>query len=373
MRVALVAPYDLGLPGGVQLQVLGLARALAAGGDDVLVVAPGSPERWTIGASPAAGVVAAEGVGWSIAVPANGSRAPVAVSPRAGARTRAALARFRPDVVHVHEPFVPGPALAAARARVAPVVATFHRGGVGWSYRCLGPVLAAVADGAMCLVAASEEALATLEAVVGPGRAVEVLANAVDLGRAGAARHDPCPADRPTVAFVGRHERRKGLEVLLEALRSMDERPDAWIVGDGPLRAGLEARYGGNGTAFLGRADDATAARRVAGADVFVAPSLGGESFGVVLLEAMAAGTAVVASDLAGYRLAAGDAARYVPAGDPDCLAGALAELLADGPGRAALVERGLERAAGYGFEAVAGAYRERYLACSSRRDAFGS
>lgn len=370
MRVALVAPYDLAVPGGVQAQVLGLARALSTAGDQVLVVAPGHPSRWPLGEPiGAAGArIATAGAGPTLVVPVNGSRAPVARSPLAGVRTRAALAAFAPDVVHVHEPFVPGPALAAARTGLAPVVGTFHRAGADRAYRLLGPAFASLARRLAARVAVSEAARATLESVVGALWAgVEILPNAVDLARAAEARADPFPSPGTTVVFVGRHERRKGLEVLLEAFSLLEGEASLWVVGDGPLRRELEARHAGARICFLGRLGDREADRRVAGADVLVAPSLGGESFGVVLLEAMAAGTAVIASDLPGYRLAGGDAARYVPPGSPTALAAGIGELLADRAAREGLAAEGLARASGHGFEALAARYRLRYQACSSR------
>lgn len=367
MRVALVSPYDPAVPGGVQHQALGLARALARAGDEVLVVAPGHAATW-----PDQGLAGGPhsrlrlvGLGRTLGVPANGSRAPIAASPRSPSRTRAALARFAPDVVHVHEPFVPGPALAAARQGAVPVVATFHRSGATRSYRTAGLLLGGTARRCARLVAVSEAARATLAAAVPAAAArAEILANAVDLTRAAAAREAPAEREGPTAVFVGRHEPRKGLDVLLEAFAQL-ALPGArlWVIGDGPMRRDLEARHGGAAVTFLGRLDDAAAARAVAGADVLVAPSRGGESFGVVLLEAMAAGTAVLASDLPGYRLAGGDAARYVPAGDPASLAGALGALLAEPARRAELVAAGEVRARAHGFEALAAAYRERYEA----------
>lgn len=364
MRVALVAPYDLGVPGGVQGQVLGLARALAGTGDDVLVVAPGDPARWL--GRPVDGV-RLTGTGAVVSVPANGARAPIAASPLAGRRTLAALARFGPDVVHVHEPLVPGPAAAALRRSVAPVVATFHRAGAGAGYRLLGPVARPLVGRAAALVAVSEAARQTLCAVVGPSaERAEIVPNGVDLDRFDRARRRARRGPGLRVVFVGRLERRKGAEVLLAAvplLRAATE-PDPGlavvVVGDGPLRPRLEAGAPA-GVAFRGRLDDEALADEVAAADVLVAPSLEGESFGVVLLEAMAAGTAVVAADLPGYRLAAGAAARFVAPGDPAALARALGALLADDDARAALVARGLAQAATSGFGALAEAYRGRY------------
>jgi phosphatidylinositol alpha-mannosyltransferase len=278
VRVALVAPYDLGVPGGVQGQVLGLARALAGTGDDVLVVAPGDPARWL--GRPVDGV-RLTGTGAVVSVPANGARAPIAASPLAGRRTLAALARFGPDVVHVHEPLVPGPAAAALRRSVAPVVATFHRAGAGAGYRLLGPVARPLVGRAAALVAVSEAARQTLCAVVGPSaERAEIVPNGVDLDRFDRARRRARRGPGLRVVFVGRLERRKGAEVLLAAvplLRAATE-PDPGlavvVVGDGPLRPRLEAGAPARVT-FRGRLDDEALADEVAAADAPRAQRLG--------------------------------------------------------------------------------------------------
>jgi len=360
-----VSPYDLGVPGGVQGQVLGLAAALAGGGDDVLVIGPGPTATWphtTRG-------LRCWSAGPSVGIRANGSVAPIARSPLASTRARQTLARFGPRVVHVHEPFVPGPAWAATRPGSARLVVTFHRAEAGLGYRLAGPLLRPALERADQLVAVSEAARATLQSVVGPlARGVTIVPNAVDLSRAIAARRSPVDAAGPTVVFVGRHERRKGLEVLLDAFARLEGSPTLRIVGDGPLRRPLEAAHGGSEpggprVVFLGRLDADETAREMAGADVLVAPSLGGESFGVVLLEAMASGTAVIASDLPGYRLAGGDAARYVAPGDPVELAQVLGTLLAAHEERSELTSRGEARAAEHGLEGLASAYRRLYQA----------
>jgi phosphatidylinositol alpha-mannosyltransferase len=112
----------------------------------------------------------------------------------------------------------------------------------------------------------------------------------------------PWPTTGPTVLFLGRHEPRKGLEVLLKALPDLPDDVTVWVAGTGPATAELRARYQDPRVEWLGRIDDIERDRRMAGADVFCAPSLGGESFGVILLEAMAAGTTVVASSIPGYQ-----------------------------------------------------------------------
>jgi phosphatidylinositol alpha-mannosyltransferase len=200
-----------------------------------------------------------------------------------------------------------------------------------------------------------------------------LIANGVDLRRyAHDVGADEPPSGPLTIVFVGRHEERKGLVVLLEAFERL--RKDAAsqqvrharlnVVGDGPATVQLKERFGSDDAiSWLGAVDDAEKARELASADVFVAPSLRGESFGVVLLEAMAAGTAVIASDLPGYRLAAGDAARFVPPGDAPTLATALEAVLEDAHERARLRGLATERVRGFSLDAIAEQYMELYEA----------
>jgi len=350
MRVALVSPYALDVFGGVQAQVIGLAAALRRRGVEVLVVGPlgdgSAPEGVT-------------GVGRPIAVPANGSRAPVAPWPSAARRARAAVADFAPDVVHLHEPLVPGPCLGVLSMRSAPVVGTFHRSDAGFAYPALRPVLARLARRLALRVAVSPAASATARRAL--GRRLEptvILENAVDTDRFDAVA--PLRHDGPTVVFLGRHEERKGLEVALRALEFLPGDVRMSVIGDGPQTGRLRARYGEERVRWFGALDNDDAAAVLKGADVFVAPSIGGESFGVVLLEAMAAGVPVVASDLPGYRLAGANAARFVSPGSPEGLARAVQELLAHPSERRELVLAGLRQAASHSF----GELSRRYLEC---------
>ena len=324
----------------------------------MLVLAPGTgvPGRLTI-----PGVEVAT-VGPSVRVPVNGSRAPVAPWPSAMRRGLRALARFGPDVVHVHEPLVPGASLAAALFGRGPLVATFHRAGPGLGYRIFARSAGALAIRRLdVVVAVSEEARTTAAVVTGLERdRIRVVTNGVELDATSSV--PPIEASSPTVVFAGRHEPRKGLAVLLEAARLLPPTTRIWVIGAGPETAGLRERFARDDRVeWLGALGDDERAARVAAGDVFVAPSLGGESFGVVLLEAMAVGTAVVASDLPGYRLAAGSAADLVPPGEPGELARAIEALLGDEHRRSELVARGLERALECSMTAVASSYLSLY------------
>jgi phosphatidylinositol alpha-mannosyltransferase len=276
--------------------------------------------------------------GHSVSLPANGSIAPVTVSPRQVARALH-LMQSRPfDVAHVHEPFTPGLSYGLLASRhVPPLVATFHRSGPSFFYRLLGPVVRPLANRLALRCAVSEAARSTAYEAL--GGTYEVVFNGVELDRFDGV--EPWPTGRSTVLFLGRHEGRKGLQVLLGAferlLASVDaspsdaptDRPQLWIAGDGPETVALQRRYPeSTDIHWLGVLSEEEKIRRLVAADVLCAPSLGGESFGMVLLEAMAARTVVVASDIAGYRAAAGGRAVLVPPGREAALAQGLADAL---------------------------------------------
>jgi phosphatidylinositol alpha-mannosyltransferase len=192
--------------------------------------------------------------------------------------------------------------------------------------------------------------------------------NGVELDAFG--KVDPAPTVGPTIFFLGRHEPRKGLAVLLEAMTRLPSNVRLWVGGDGPETAALRSRAAGDPRIeWLGRISDEEKARRLRGADVFCAPSLHGESFGVVLLEAMAAETAVVASDLPGYaNVARADRdGLLVPPGDAAVLAGALDRVLGDRSLRQSLVVSGEARASGFSMERLAEVYVGLYRAVLDR------
>jgi phosphatidylinositol alpha-mannosyltransferase len=366
VRVALVSPYSLSVPGGAQGQVLGLSGALADLGHEVAVLGPldGPRREWAarasaLGASVAARVIP---VGRAVSVPVNGSLAPVSPWPSTMARTVQILRGGAYDVVHLHEPFVPGPSLAALTAGPRPLVATYHRAGIDAAYRGFGLSLGRLRRRLAAAVAVSEEARSTaLKVIGGRPEEIEVLWNGVDVARW--RRAEPAPSKVPAIVFVGRHEQRKGLVYLLEAF-SMLAPPDLalWVCGEGPETAGLRERFAGDERVeWLGRVSDAEAASRVRGATVFCAPAVAGESFGLVVAEAMAAGTPVVASDIPGYRAALAGAGVLVPPGDAAALAAALGELLGDQQRREALSAAGRARAEQLSLEALAERYVELY------------
>ena len=332
LRIALVCPYSLSRPGGVQGQVVGLARALETRGHRTTVFAPLD--------DPADAPTGIELVttGHSVSLPANGSIAPVTISPRQVARALHLLQSRPLDVAHVHEPFPPGlPYGLLASRHVPPLVATFHRSGPSAFYRLLRPVTRLLANRLALRCAVSEAARSTAHKAL--GGTYEVLFNGVEIDRFDDV--EPWPTGRPSVLFLGRHEERKGLQVLLGAFELLlatrdaapsdvsTDRPQLWIAGDGPETEALRRRYPeSRDVHWLGVLSEEEKIRRLVAADVLCAPSLGGESFGMVLLEAMAARTVVVASDIAGYRAAAGGRAVLVPPGRKAPLAQSLEAVL---------------------------------------------
>lgn len=334
MRVGLVCPYSWSVPGGVQAHVAGLADALRGLGVEAEILAPTD--------GPADGVLP---LGGSVPIPSNGSVQRVALSPGAVARTARLIRGRGYDVVHVHEPFLPAACLTALAAARVPVVATAHmyRRALLW-YGVFAPVVRLAVRKVDALLAVSP--LAAEYARRGTGRVAEVVPNGID--HAGLASLLPERLGG-RILFVGRDEPRKGVGVLLEAFSGL--RREAELVLVGPTS---DSRRAGR-VSSLGRLPEGGLRRELARADVLVAPSLGGESFGVVLLEAMAAGVPVVASDIPGYRaVLPPDAGRLVPPGDADALAAVLDGLLADAELRERLGAAGREAAAAYAWPRVA-------------------
>lgn len=351
LRVGMICPYSLSVPGGVQDQVLGLAPVLRNRGIDVRVLAPCD------GPPPATGVTP---LGASLPTAANGSIAPIAPDLPAQIRLIKALWNEEFDLLHLHEPLAPGIGITTVLMQAAPMVGTFHAAGRSSAYRWVNRGCRALRRrlAIACAVSAEAEALAHRWL----GGSYERVFNGVDVARyAGAAPH---PSDGPAVFFLSRHEQRKGLRVLLEAARTLPPDVQIWVGSDGEETAALKRDFAGDARIhWLGRISDDEKRARLAAASVFCAPSLGGESFGVVLLEAMAAGTPIVASDISGYRLVARDGsdAILVPPGDADALASGLRAALQGGADVQARVERGRARADEFSMEELADIYIDTY------------
>jgi phosphatidylinositol alpha-mannosyltransferase len=349
MRVLLVSPYSLSMFGGVQNQVLGLAHNLRELGVDARVVAPCD------GPPPEPGIVT---VGPSTQFSANGSIAPVASGKDVARRTLEARRVIEPDVIHLHEPLVPGPTQTLLMSADEPLVGTFHASYSGrnpW-YAAFRPPLRRWINRLTIRTAVSESAAEMSELSLGCSS--RLLFNGVDVPSF--AKATPWPAIRPAILFVGRHEPRKGLDVLLDAFSGLERDAVLWVTSDGPDTKRLRARDIPN-VEWVGVISDDVKSRRLQGATVFCAPSVGGESFGIVLLEAMAASTAVIASDIDGYRnvTRADRDALLVPPNDAGALRDALRRLLDDPARRAELIACGEQRAAEFSMRHLA----ERFLA----------
>jgi len=351
MRIGIICPYSLTVPGGVQMQVLGLARALRRKGHAVRVLAPCD------GPPPDAGVTP---LGLSLPTAANGSVAPVAPDPACQLRTIRAMRDEGFDVIHLHEPLAPGPTTTALLTHPAPLLGTFHAAGGSLAYDLMPRAVNFLARRLDDRVAVSDDAKKMAHESLGGSYAqafngVEIKRYAVGPVIEGTGR---------TVLFLGRHEPRKGLRVLLEAMPELPSNVNLWIAGEGPETADLMARFAGDPRIeWLGMISESEKTARLRGADIFCAPSLRGESFGIVLLEAMAASTPVVAADIPGYAnvVRNGRDAELVPPGDSTALAVTLRRLIGDDAARSEFVRSGCERAEMFSMDNLAEFYLERY------------
>jgi phosphatidylinositol alpha-mannosyltransferase len=293
----------------------------------------------------------------------NGSVAPVTISPGAAVRAEQFVRRGGYDVLHAHEPLAPVAAYGFVARASVPMVGTYHRAGVSRWVPLLKPLVYLVGSRLQVRVAVSEAARDT--AMRSSKGEYEVLFNGIDMERF--ARAEPVPSDLPTVLFLGRHETRKGLGVLLDAFARLERPAVLWVAGDGPQSEVQRRRHPeSDRVKWLGTLSDSEVAARLRGADILCAPSLHGESFGMVVLEGMAARCAVVASDLEGYRSAAGGHAELVRPGDVGALSRALGVALADaaeGSGHSSTdaLKAAEAHANGWSMESLAARYVDVY------------
>ncbi|HLT84597.1 MAG TPA: glycosyltransferase family 4 protein [Phototrophicaceae bacterium] len=331
MRVGIVCGYSFDVPGGVQFHVRDLAEHLIATGHEVSVLAPAEET------TPVPDYVVT--AGRTVAVPYNGSVARLNFGPVSAARTRRWLEEGDFDVLHLHEPITPSLSMLALWIADGPIVGTFHTAmDRSRALQVASPLVRPLLEKITGRIAVSEEARRTVVEHLG-GDAV-VVPNGVFVDRfARAPRADAwCGTDeRPTVAFLGRlDEPRKGLPVLADAIPRVLERiPGArfLVAGRGEATEHREAlgRLGDSVT-FLGPVSDAEKESLLASVDAYVAPQTGGESFGIVLVEAMSAGSHVVASDIPAFRsvLDGGRLGTLFARGDGTALADALIRVLGD-------------------------------------------
>ena len=342
MKVGIVVPYSWSFWGAVvehaELQADALERL---GVETRTIIGHDPPGRFTSALHPRHGrhgrpPAEVIPVGRSVIVPANGTLPNIVLSPSSVVRIKRALERERFDVLHLHEPMTPAICTAVLALARTPMVATFHASGnLGWM-RMARPTWGFLADRLDHRIAVSEAARESQRRWL-PGE-YEIVPNGVLIppeADAGGREH--------RIVFAGRQEPRKGLQILLRAWPEIRERSGARlrIVGADPLAVRLlltRERVLEEGIDVLGFLDQDAFTAELLAAKALVAPSLGGESFGMVLTRAFACATPVVASDIAGYRdVMSPEAGVLVPSGDPAALAGAVVELLDDEPRRQAL------------------------------------
>ncbi|GAB3075447.1 glycosyltransferase family 4 protein [Corynebacterium aquatimens] len=361
MRIAIVCPYSFDYPGGVQAHCIDLAQALRECGHDARVIGPGTastkdsvPDFVTLG-------------GGSVAVPYNGSVARIAFGPRTLKTVKKFLSEGDFDIVHIHEPNSPSYSLAALITASVPVVATYHTSAeASRLLKIARPFLRLALEKIYAGICVSETARRWQVEQLG-GDPV-LIPNGVDVGFYASGHAEPSPAHEkhvPEIVFLGRlDEPRKGFEVFARALGVLRERgiepgKDLRVtVAGGGLAVPHADSPALQGVEFVGRISDEEKAELFRRADIYVAPNTGGESFGIVLIEAMAAGCAVIASDIEAFRTVGATsrehpAARVFPVGDAQRLADAIEELLGNESIRASLAAAGQARAQEYDWGVV--------------------
>jgi len=335
MKIGMVSPYGWDLPGGVQAHIQDLALYCMAQGHEVSVIAPAVDEsalpKWVVSS------------GRPIAIPYNGAVARVAFGPVANRRVRKWINEGQFDLLHLHEPAIPSLSLLACWAAEGPLVGTFHVSAPKQkAIYAVGPILEPAIEKLHARIAVSETARTTLtdhletDAVVIP--------NGINHGDFAVGSLADDVSDR-TIGFIGRFdEPRKGLAILLESCEELLKRGEEFrvlIAGPGDpdqfretMSDELRER-----TEFLGRVSDKRKQEILRSIALYVAPNTGGESFGIILAEAMAAGAPVVASDLMAFRdvLENGKAGEIFHAGDSSELALQIGRLLNDPERRAQL------------------------------------
>ena len=358
MKVGIVVPYSWSFWGGVPEHADHQARALERLGVTArIMIGHDPPGRLTKYLHPRVGrherppahVIP---IGRSVIVPANGALPNIVLSPRAVFRMRQVLARERFDLLHVHEPMTPAIGVAALSFARVPLVATFHASGeLAWM-KLATPVWGFLAERLDHRIAVSQDAADSARRYL-PGD-YEVIPNGVAMPE----RADPAGREN-RIVFLGRHEPRKGLQVLLRAWPEIRRQTGARlrVLGADPLQVRLlltRLRVSDDGVDALGFVSERERTEELLKAKAFVAPSLHGESFGMVLTEAFACATPVVASDIPGYRdVMTPETGVLIPANEPHVLAQATVSLLADEPRRQQLGAGARRRARAYSWDDI--------------------
>lgn len=356
MRIGIVCPYSFDVPGGVQFHVRDLAEVFIAQGHEVSVLAPADDD-----ADVPPYLVSC---GRAVPVRYNGSVARLTFGPVTSSRVTRWLEQGEFDVIHLHEPVTPSVSLMALWAAEEPVVATFHTSNVrSRAMHAANPLLRPSLEKIRARIAVSEDAATTVRRHLG-GQPF-IVPNGVHVARfAGSPTKDDWlgAPGRPTMAFLGRvDEPRKGLEVALAAMPEvLDAFPGARLLVAGPGDPSDALRKAGPrveaAVEVLGAVSEPDKAALLRSVDAYVAPHLGGESFGIVLVEAMAAGAPVVAADLSAFLrvLDGGRTGEVFETGSAPALAAALTRVLGDPARREELRVAGLERAGVFDWSRVA-------------------
>ncbi len=337
MKVGIVCPYSFDVPGGVQLHIRDLAEKLIDQGHTVGVLAPADDDTEVPPYLTSSG--------GAVAVPYNGSVARLSFGPGAASKTSKWLTEGDFDVVHIHEPLAPSVSLIALRQAQVPIVATFHSAQIrSRALLAASPLVRPGLERISARIAVSEDARRTVVDHLG-GDAV-IIPNGVYTQRFAAGEPDPQwqgGEHSPTIAFLGRlDEPRKGLKILTAAIEPvLKAHPSArfFIAGNGDVRAQEQAlaRFG-DSVRVLGPISDAQKIALLSSVDLYIAPQTGGESFGIVLIEALSAGATVISSDLPAFRrvLDEGRSGFLFANGDSEDLAAVINEVLSDEVSRSA-------------------------------------
>lgn len=338
MRVAIVCPYDLGKDGGVQDQAIRLGGWLSTLGHESVLIGPGHD-------GPAGAVL----LGSTTVVKANRAATPVGVNPLLRKKLNEAFADS--DVVHIHEPLMPTVSIAATRIGDLPKVGTFHADPPRWvrsAYRGTSMFLRRVVSKLDVTTATSPVSASALSGFVAP----RIVPNGVDVDLYAAGEKT-----KGSVAFLGRDDTRKGLDVLLEAWPTVvDQIPWARLTVMGADRTSDR-----DDICYLGRVSEETKREELSRSEIYCAPNLGGESFGIVVVEGMASGCAVVASALPAFAHVIGDAGELVAPGDAAGLADRIIAVLGDDDRRASLSLAASSRANRFDGVAVASQFVTAY------------
>ena len=354
LKIGMVCPYGWDTPGGVQIHIKELAEFLIRAGHEVSVFAPVSDdsqisEPWLVSA------------GRPVSIPYNGAVARILFGPVASSRVRQWISAGNFDLLHLHEPAIPSLSLLACWAADGPMVGTFHAASAKQkAITAVGPILEPVLEKLTARIAVSEMARQTLkdhfetEAVVIP--------NGLDTSKFEVAYKNLDWVGSPSIGFIGRFdEPRKGLEVLIAALPTIVKKfPQIMVLIAGPgekseflkkIDPALHSRL-----TFLGKLSEEDKVKFFHSIDVYIAPNTGGESFGIILTEAMASGTAILASDIPAFSqlLNYGEFGSLFKSEDSHDLAEKLMYLLGDVDSRHVLATSGLSQSRKYDWSTVA-------------------